>query len=128
MFPGAPKTLYASAAYYIDDLHTKIGVKVLQDKIGYTSSTDIDLIYSYATKIDYYWRIQMGLALSYQNQSYDITKIDATTPTDNTLYNLLLNQSHLNADIGFEMTDDIWLFGISGQNLASLFRDENARF
>ena len=128
LFPGAPKTLYASAAYYIEDLHTKIAVRALQDKIGYTSSTDVDLIYSYATKIAYYWRVQMGMALSYQNQSYDISKIDSQTPTDPALLNLLVNEHRLNADVGFEITDNTWLFGYAGQNLASIFRKENTRF
>ena len=40
----------------------------------------------------------------------------------------MLNQSRLNADVGFEMTDDVWTFGLAGQNLASLFRDEKTRF
>jgi len=31
LFPGAPKTMYASGSYYIDDLHTKFGVKILKD-------------------------------------------------------------------------------------------------
>ena len=127
-FPGAPKTIYASALYYIEDLHTKVGVRTTQDQIGYTSSTDIDLIYSYATLVSYYWRLQMGLAFSYQNQSYDASKIDSQTPTDPALLNLLVNENRLNADVGFELTNDKWLFGITGQNLASLFRKEKYRF
>ncbi len=128
MFPGAPKTLYVSGAYYIEDLHTKIGVRAIQDKIGYTSSTDVDLLYSYATLVGYYWRLQMGLGLSYQNQSFDVSKIDSQTPTDPALVNLLVNENRLNADVGFELTNDKWLFGLSSQNLASLFRKENSRF
>lgn len=128
LFPGAPKTLYASGAYYIDDLHTKIGVRILGDYIGYTTTTAVDLIYSYATKLNYEWRVTMGLAFSYQNQAYDISKIDAETPTDPAILNLLVNQSRLNADVGFEFTNDTWLFGIVGRNLASLFRDETTRF
>lgn len=127
-FPGAPKTLFASANYYIENLHTKIGVKAIQDQIGYTSSTDIDLIYSYATKLNYNWRIQMGLAFSYQNQTYDVTKVDSNTPSDPALHNLLLKQSRLNADLGLEVTDNNWVFGYAGQNLASIFREENTRF
>ena len=127
-FPGAPRTIYVSGGYYIDDLHTKIGLRALQDKIGYTSSTSVDLIYSYATLLNYEWRMTMGIAFSYQNQSYDISKIDAVTPSDPAIANLLVNQSRLNADVGFEFTNDIWLVGVVGRNLASIFRDENTRF
>jgi len=128
LFPGAPKTMYASGSYYIDDLHTKFGVKILKDQIGYTSSLDLDFIYSYATKISYYWRVQMGLALSYQNQSYDASKIITETITDPLLYERLLNENKFNSDVGFEFTNDVWLIGMSGQNIASLFRTEKTRF
>lgn len=127
-FPGAPKTLYAAGSYYIEDLHTKIGLRVMQDKIGYTTSTDVNLIYSYATKLGYYWRIQMGLALSYQNESYDLSQVNAETPTDPAIQNLYINKNLLNADIGFELTDESWTIGGGGRNIASAFRKDSSTF
>ena len=37
----------------------------------------------------------------------------------------LLQQSNFNTDIGFELINDTWKFGTSGQNLFSLIYDEN---
>ena len=47
-FPGSPSTFFATATTYVESLHTQFGMKLVQDKIGYTSSTDVALTYAYS--------------------------------------------------------------------------------
>lgn len=128
MFPGAPTTFYASGTVYIDDWYTQFGLKVLQDNIGYTNSTNVSLTYAYAMRFYYNWRFNMGVALSFQSQSYDMDKISSPTPGDPTVYTRLINESNFNADIGSELTNKIWTFGYSSRNLFSIFRPQAVKF
>lgn len=128
LFPGAPVSLFFNGAYYLDDLKSKVGIRITQDEIGYTSSTDVDFIYSYGTEINYNSSLHLGFALSYQNQSYDREKIFSNNMYDPAIYNLVSNQSKPNADIGIIFTNRNWTFGYNGLNLFSLVREEKFRF
>ena len=128
LFPGAPTTFYASGTVYIEDWYTQFGLKVLQDNTGYTYSTDVSFTYAYAMRFFLDWRFNMGLALSYQSQSYDMSKISSPTPGDPTVYSRLLNESNFNSDIGCELTNKNWNFGYSGRNLFSIFRPDAVKF
>lgn len=127
-FTGSPTTLFASGTLYLDDLNTQFGLKIMQDKVGFTSTTNIGLTYAYALTINNYWKLNMGLGLDFQSLGYDISQVNSPTPNDPTVYSGLLNESNLNSDIGFELTNKNYRVGIASQNLFSLFSPINKLF
>jgi len=127
-FTGAPKTLFASGTLYLDELYTQFGLKVTQDKIGFTSTTDIDLTYAYAMRFNETWKLNMGLGLSFQSLGYDLSQVQSTTSSDPLVLDRLLNENNINADLGFEFTNKFYRIGGSSQNVFSLFSNINKLF
>jgi len=127
-FPGAPATLFATATTYIENLHTQFGLKVVQDKIGYTNTTAVDLTYAYSMLLQSDWQLHLGLAVSYQNLSYDMSSVIFPTADDPTVYDRLLNENNFNSNLGVELTNHLWKFGASSQNIFSLFSTINKQF
>lgn len=127
-FFGAPKTLFASATLYNEKKHAQFGLNIFQDKTGYTSTYDINFSYSYSIHFNYDWQLHLGLGLAYQGLSYDISKVDLSTEADPLVYESLLIHNNFNADLGAEITNKDWRFGISGQHIFSLFSDINKQF
>jgi type IX secretion system PorP/SprF family membrane protein len=127
-FPGSPATLFASATTYLENMHTQFGLKIVQDKIGYTNSTAIDLTYAYSLLFQREWKLHLGLAVSYQNLSYDMSSVIFPTADDPTIYERLLNESNFNSTVGVELTSHLWKVGASSQNLFSLFYNINKQF
>lgn len=127
-FPGSPTTYFGTATSYIKRFKAQVGVKVVQDKTGYTSATDIDFTYAYATWLDRDWRLHLGIGGSVQTLSYDVSKMVIATSYDPSTFDKLLNESNLNSDIGVELASESWTFGASSQNLLSLFNSINNQF
>lgn len=121
--PGAPSTLFASGLSYFEDYQTQLGLILIQDKIGYTSTTNVNLSYAYAVLFDYDWQIHLGLGANYQNLSYDLSKMNMSSDLDPFAYERLKPQSGFDADIGFEVTNKWMRAGIVSQNIFSLFSD-----
>jgi len=127
-FPGSPTTLFATATTYIKKYKTQAGIKVTQDKAGYTSATDVDLTYAYAMWLNKEWRLHMGIAASFQSLSYDMSKVVLPTAYDPAAFTRLINESNFNSDLGVELASEQWRFGASSQNLLSLFNKTNNQF
>lgn len=127
-FKGAPETLFASTTLYLDDLSTQFGLKLLQDKVGFTSTTDIDFTYAYSLMLNRDWRLNMGLGLSFQSLAYDVSKISSPTPSDPIVLSVLSNESYINSDMGVEFTSKFFRFGLASQNVFSLFSNSNNLF
>ena len=70
----------------------------------------------------------MGFALSYQSLNYDVTGIQNSASYDPVVANRLLNDENANSDIGFELTNKYYRFGVAGQNIFSLFFPINKLF
>lgn len=127
-FKGTPTTIFASSTLYLEDMHTQFGLKAMQDKVGFTSTTDVDLTYAYSTMVNTDWRLDMGLALSFQSLAYDVSKVSSPTPNDPTVMTRLLNENYINSDLGAEYTNKFWRLGIASQNVFSLFSDSRKLF
>jgi len=127
-FKGAPTTLFASGTLYLDELYTQFGLKVLQDKIGFTSTTDVDLTYAYAMRFNQTWKLNMGLGLSFQSLAYDVSKVNSPTGSDPQVLDRLLNENNVNSDLGFEFTNKSYRLGFASQNIFSLFSPINKLF
>lgn len=120
-FPGSPTTAFATATKYIDVSHTQYGLKIFEDKIGYTLTSNAALSYAYSINLDYVWKLNFGLAASFQNMTYDLNLINLPTKDDPTVYQKLVHINNFNADMGLEFTNKYWRIGASSQNIFSLF-------
>lgn len=127
-FPGAPTTGFASATLYLEDYYTQFGLKVVADKIGYTTTNEVDASYAYALMLNSRWQLNMGISLSFQNLSYDVGEIMFQWPDDPIIYSQLWRENNINTDIGFELSNYNWKIGASSQNLFSLFMPANEIF
>jgi len=122
---GAPMTFFASGSTYLDAMNTQIGLIAVQDKIGYSSITNIDFTYAYALKMENEWQLHFGMGVNYQSLSYDVSKVNLSTDYDPEAYQDLFSENNFNADIGIEVTSKSFRFGASSQNLFSVFSNNH---
>ena len=124
-FNGAPTTIFGSVAYYMENIHTQVGLRAFSDKMGYTSVLDMSLIYAYNLSFNENWKTNLGLALSYQSLDYDLSKISFEGAEESIIYDKLKSQKGFNADVGVEIYNAEWRFGAASRNLVSLLKKEN---
>jgi len=122
---GSPMTFFATASTYVDKLNTQFGLIAIQDKIGYTSVTNLDLTYAYAIKMEQDWQLHFGLGVNYQSLNYDISKVTLDVDNDPLAYQNLVSKSNFNADIGVELTNKSYKFGAASQNIFSVFSTDH---
>jgi type IX secretion system PorP/SprF family membrane protein len=122
---GAPVTFWLTGAYYSEDKHMQVGLKVIQDRIGYTTTGNISLSYAYAAILNEDLRLDMGIAGSFQNISYDLSKITAINPGDPSFNESFVNRQQVNGDLGIELTSKIFKLGIACQNIAGWLPSSN---
>ena len=126
-FEGAPNSVFASASAYIEHYATQVGVKLVRDKIGYTSTSNLGLTYAYAVTLDTEWKLNLGLSGNIHSLSYDLDQINLASTDDPKVYRVLQNANDFNTDIGFEFVSKSLLIGGSSQNFISLFAPEKNR-
>ncbi len=129
-FPGAPSTGLFTGAYYNEDIRSQFGVRAIYDKIGYTTTTDVGLTYTYTLNLAdhkvYYCVLNLGLGTRYQNLHYDASQaVFETSVDDPRFFGLEETNDKVNADVGFELnfgreSVDGVTVGLSFQNLATL--------
>lgn len=124
---GAPMTYFASGSVYIDKLNTQLGLIAVQDKIGYTSITNLNFTYGYALKLDRDWQVHLGMGVNYQSLSYDISQVNLSNSNDPLVYQYLNSENNFNSDIGIEVTNKSLRLGASSQNIFSVFSTEKNR-
>ena len=120
-FPGAPTTYYATGTTYIDKLQTQFGLKACADEIGYTRISTLSLSYAYSVILNTRYRLNLGLAGSFQNLSYDMNAVRALTPDDPAFFTRLAKTTNYNSDLGIELTHKLFVIGLSAQNIFLLF-------
>jgi len=124
-FPGAPSTYLVTGTLVLDKLNTQFGVKAYEDMIGYTHTSSASLSYAYAVNLNDDWRLHLGVAASFQSLWYDMDMIRVDYLTDPTIPEKLVRTNHYNADLGAELASRSLRIGISGQNIFSMFRNNN---
>jgi type IX secretion system PorP/SprF family membrane protein len=127
-FPGSPITLFASGSTYIENIHAQFGMKILQDQIGYTSTSDIQLTYGYSSLLNNSWKIHLGVEACFQMVGYDKSKMKFEGIDDPNISDKLLSENNFNAGVGVELSHQFWRFGASSQNIVSLFYPINKQF
>ena len=123
-FDGAPKSALATVARFFEPKQMQLGARVFTEKIGYTGQTSVAISYAYNVKFDYYWELRFGMAASYHNQYYDVSKIsvqDYDDPLINSLKQVSQYHHYLNADFGVELMSKDVKLGASLKNLTGLF-------
>lgn len=118
---GSPMTFFASASTYLDDFNTQLGLIAVQDKIGYTSITNLDFTYAYALKLQRDWQLHFGLGINYQSLNYDVSQVSLSSNYDPQAYQNLISEDNFNSDIGIEVTNKSFRLGASSQNIFSIF-------
>lgn len=121
-FNGAPVTFYASVASFIEEKNTQLGLRVFHDKFGYTSVTDASLVYAYNLKISGEWWANLGVSAAFQSLDYDLSKISFEGEEESDVYTDLTSEKGVNADVGMEVYNSSFRFGLAGRNLISLFK------
>lgn len=124
-FPGAPITFFASGTTYLPNFNTQLGLIIIQDKIGYTSTSDINVSYAYAIFLEQSWQVHLGLRGNFQLLSYDPSKINVMTNDDSEIFQQLKTENSFDAAIGVELTNKSLKMGVASHNIFSLFTPKN---
>ena len=127
---GAPATFFGTGTLYREDYHTQVGLKVINDRIGYTNNLDISLSYAYVLRMTWNSYLNMGIAGSFQSKTFDRTKATLEDMNDQILGGMGFEGRNLwNANAGVEYVyDKSLIVGIASQNLFSFFKDEGNVF
>lgn len=122
---GAPSTIFASGTTYLENYCTQLGLSIIQDKIGYTSLSNINLSYGYAIMFKSNWQLHLGLAANYQSLLFDFSSMNLIDGTDVQAFLGLQSRKGFNTDIGVEVASDLFRIGVASQNLISLVLPQN---
>lgn len=125
---GSPVTAFGTGAFYWEKYKMQVGVKILNDKIGYLNSSDISLSYAHTVSLRNSF-LNMGLSWSYQSQKTNRGEVTIDDWNDPALVNVLEGKRQWNAGLGFEyIADRSFRIGLSTQNMFSFFKKERAIF
>lgn len=119
---GAPTTLFASGTTYLEKYRIQLGLSLIQDKIGYITTNNLNFSYGYAIMLKQDWQLHLGVGVNYQSLKNDFSSIRVVDMTDDIIYQGLEPRSLLNADFGSEVTNENFKIGFASQNLISLFQ------
>lgn len=127
-FSGSPVTAFGTGTFYWEKYKMQVGIKFLNDKIGYLNSSDLSLSYAYAVSFRNSF-LNMGLSCSYQLQKADREKVAIEDWNDPALANVWEEKKRWNAGFGLEyVVGSCFRVGLSTQNFFSFFKKEGAIF
>lgn len=123
---GSPATVTATGTLFWEEYRTQAGIKVLQDRIGYVSTSDVSLSYAYSLRLAWNRFLNMGIAGAWQSQRIDRNKIRVEDSDDPTFSGgRLKGVSGWNVHLGVEYVyDRSFIVGIASQNLMAFVRDK----
>jgi type IX secretion system PorP/SprF family membrane protein len=104
-----------------------VGFIAMQDKMGYSSITNLNFTYAYAIKFEKDWQLHLGMGLNYQSLSYDISQVNLNVYNDPRIFQNLNSENSFNADLGIEITNSSFRIGASSQNTFSVLSSDNKR-
>lgn len=124
-FNGAPVTFFGSASSFNENINSQFGLRIFNDKLGYTSITDASFTYAYNLRLGDSWWSNLGIGASYQRLDYDLSKIVFEGEEEFEVFSNLKQQQRLNADVGVEFFNYNFRFGLAGKNLMSAFKKDS---
>ncbi|MCQ2360486.1 MAG: type IX secretion system membrane protein PorP/SprF [Paludibacteraceae bacterium] len=128
-FEGAPFSGYFSGTTSWSHLHSQFGLTAFVDKIGYTTTADVGLAYTFSVplkKSTFNYNFSVGVKIKYQFLHYNQSKIDyGDSGNESLITERLQDINKPNADVGFEFllspSYGTFQFGVSCTNFISLF-------
>jgi len=118
---GSPATLFASGTMFNEASNTQLGFQFVQDKVGYTSVSNLQLSYGFSLQLDYIWQLHLGLGGNYQYMNYDPSLMILENDADAFAYSQLKGKSTFDADFGIEFATKSMKLGAVSQNLFDAF-------
>lgn len=118
---GSPATLFASGTTFIEKTNTQLGFNFIQDKVGYTSVSNLQLSYGFSLQLDYIWQLHLGLGGNYQYINYDPSQMSLENDNDAFAYAQLTSLNAFDADLGIEFATKSVKTGFVSQNLFDAF-------
>jgi type IX secretion system PorP/SprF family membrane protein len=123
---GAPEVINIQASGYIHSLHSAIGLSVVGDKIGVTSSYDPLLTYAYRIADDGKdWSFSMGLSAGVFIRTVNGSLFEAENINDPSILYENQKMNRPDANIGFEFQNTHFIFGISSTHILTVNKPDN---
>ncbi|MGB5317771.1 PorP/SprF family type IX secretion system membrane protein [Eudoraea sp.] len=126
--PGAPRTIRFGTNIPFADRRNGIGFNIVNDQIGPTSSTYLDVSYSYQIIISDKTRLAFGIDAGGSFLNVDFSKGDFENPGEPILDRGTINEFYPIIGAGVFLYADNWYFGASAPNFLTdgIYNDEVA--
>lgn len=121
---GAPATFNVQASGYINNLNSAVGLSLVSDQIGLTTSLNPMLTYAYKISDGANWSLSMGLSAGVFSRTIDGSLFDPVTSIDPSLYNNELKILNPDANFGLEFQSAHYIFGASTTHLFAIGKPE----
>ncbi len=122
---GAPRVFNIQASEYIHKYRSAVGFSLVADKLGVTQSYNPMITYAYRLAKSQNWALSLGLSAGVFSRTFDGTKFEAETSTDQ--YITYERESTIAPDFntGVELQTTHFIIGLSSTHLASISKPES---
>gem|GEM_PF-791682 len=121
---GAPVVLNVQVSEYYDAIHSAFGLSFVNDKIGATQSFNPMLTYAFRIAKKDKWALSMGLSGGMFIRTLDVSKLEAETAGDPSLFNYYKKINQPDVNVGFEFQNAHIIAGISSTHLMSISKSD----
>ncbi|WP_093370282.1 PorP/SprF family type IX secretion system membrane protein [Psychroflexus sediminis] len=112
-FDGAPTSQTLSAHSPIRDGKMGLGFNIVNDKIGITTQTDINAVYSYSLDVSRFTKLSFGLNAGVNLLSVDYNELNIFDPNDPEFNNNIDNKISPQIGLGALLYNDRYFVGLS---------------
>ncbi|AGA76475.1 PorP/SprF family type IX secretion system membrane protein [Echinicola vietnamensis] len=124
-FPGAPRTLSASADFSANEGTMGFGVSFLRDQLGPSRTTGALLTYAYRIQTGFDSFLGLGVSAGISDYRLDYDMLEAIDPDDRTLGEGVVNVKEPNVNVGIFYNTANFYAGISAFNVVGNKAFEN---
>ncbi len=126
--PGAPRTMRFGTNIPFANKKTGLGLNVVNDQLGPTTQTFIDLSYSYQVQLSETAKLSFGVAAGGSLLDVDFSKGDFEIENEPLLNSSTVNNFYPTIGAGMFLYDENWYLGLSVPNFLTdgVYNDEVA--
>jgi type IX secretion system PorP/SprF family membrane protein len=126
--PGAPRTLRFGVNYPLPNEKNGLGLNVVNDQLGPTSQTYIDVAYSFQVNVAEDMLLSFGIDAGGSLLNVDFSKGDFQVENDPLLISQNVNSFYPTIGAGLFLYQDYWYLGLSVPNFLTdgIYNDEVA--
>ncbi len=126
--PGAPKTIRLGVNFPLPNERNGLGLNVVNDQLGPTSQTYMDLAYSFQVNVSDNTRLSFGIDAGGSLLNVDFNKGDFEVENDPILQNQQVNSFYPTIGAGVFLYQRHWYLGLSVPNFLTdgIYNDEVA--